>query len=135
MPQRKLTGVTSDIWELFFFWQEFFFRGRHGRMIGNRGINLFENTYRLVVLLFGGGQVLTQRMYEQYVVCPNQRVLRKKMKGISKTPITIPREEFTPARCACHTNRADFINTRGKSRPWDQAWHRDASLHRLPPLC
>ena len=38
----------------------------------NRGVfNLFENFYRFGSLVFGGGDVLTPMMYEQYVIRPN----------------------------------------------------------------
>ena len=33
-------------------------------------INLFENTYRMGSLVFGGGQVLMPMMYEQFCVRP-----------------------------------------------------------------
>ncbi len=39
-------------------------------------INLFENTYRMGSLVFGGGQVLMPMMYEQFSVRPN--AIRKK---------------------------------------------------------
>ena len=34
-------------------------------------VNLFENTYRMGSLVFGGGQVLMPMMYEQFCVCPD----------------------------------------------------------------
>ena len=40
-------------------------------------INLFENTYRMGSLVFGGGQVLMPMMYEQWTVHPNE-IIRKK---------------------------------------------------------
>jgi chromate transporter len=38
-------------------------------------INLFENTYRMGSLVFGGGHVLMPMMYEQYSVRPEERSL------------------------------------------------------------
>jgi chromate transporter len=43
----------------------------------NRGpINLFENTYRMGSLVFGGGQVLMPLMYEQFSVRPDAERLK-----------------------------------------------------------
>src|SRR5687768_2659785 len=36
-----------------------------------RSLNLFENTYRMGSLVFGGGQVLMPMMYEQFSVRPD----------------------------------------------------------------
>lgn len=45
----------------------------------NRGaFNLFENFYRFGSLVFGGGDVLTPMMYEQYVIRPNTAQTEKK---------------------------------------------------------
>lgn len=41
-------------------------------------INLFENTYRMGSLVFGGGQVLIPMMYEQWSVRPEDEKVRKK---------------------------------------------------------
>jgi chromate transporter len=38
-------------------------------------INLFENTYRMGSLVFGGGHVLMPMMYEQYSVRPEERLV------------------------------------------------------------
>lgn len=39
-------------------------------------INLFENTYRMGSLVFGGGQVLMPMMYEQWSVRPDAKTIR-----------------------------------------------------------
>jgi chromate transporter len=39
-------------------------------------INLFENTYRMGSLVFGGGQVLIPMMYEQWSVRPEEKKIR-----------------------------------------------------------
>lgn len=41
-------------------------------------VNLFENTYRMGSLVFGGGQVLLPMMYEQWSVRPEQKRVRTK---------------------------------------------------------
>ncbi|MEN9549613.1 MAG: hypothetical protein RIR12_2204 [Bacteroidota bacterium] len=41
-------------------------------------INLFENTYRMGSLVFGGGQVLIPIMYEQWTVRPEAKKVKKK---------------------------------------------------------
>lgn len=41
-------------------------------------INLFENTYRMGSLVFGGGQVLIPMMYEQWSVRPEEKKIRKR---------------------------------------------------------
>lgn len=43
-----------------------------------RPINLFENTYRMGSLVFGGGQVLMPMMYEQWSVRPEAKTVRKR---------------------------------------------------------
>lgn len=40
-------------------------------------INLFENTYRMGSLVFGGGQVLLPMMYEQWTVRPEKKRVKK----------------------------------------------------------
>ena len=39
-------------------------------------INLFENTYRMGSLVFGGGQVLVPMMYEQWSVRPEEKAIK-----------------------------------------------------------
>jgi chromate transporter len=41
-------------------------------------INLFENTYRMGSLVFGGGQVLMPMMYEQWSVRPEAKAIRER---------------------------------------------------------
>jgi chromate transporter len=41
-------------------------------------INLFENTYRMGSLVFGGGQVLIPMMYEQWSVRPEEQKVKKR---------------------------------------------------------
>ena len=53
-------------------------------------INLFENTYRMGSLVFGGGQVLIPMMYEQWGVRPNE----PKVKVKNPNAIQIPRDDL-----------------------------------------
>src|SRR5258705_1908804 len=53
-------------------------------------INLFENTYRMGSLVFGGGQVLIPMMYEQWSVRPEE----KKVKERNKNPIQIDENDM-----------------------------------------
>ena len=41
-------------------------------------INLFENTYRIGSLVFGGGQVLVPMMYEQWSVRPEEQAIKSR---------------------------------------------------------
>jgi chromate transporter len=56
-------------------------------------INLFENTYRMGSLVFGGGHVLMPMMYEQYSVRPLSRMATDT--GIARNQIQISKEEMT----------------------------------------
>jgi chromate transporter len=57
---------------------------------GRKPINLFENTYRMGSLVFGGGQVLIPMMYEQWSVRPEE----KKVKERNKNPIQIDENDM-----------------------------------------
>ena len=56
-------------------------------------MNLFENTFRMGSLVFGGGQVLMPMMYEQYSVRPE--ILRQKRPDAAKNIITIDKDDMT----------------------------------------
>lgn len=58
-----------------------------------KAINLFENTYRMGSLVFGGGHVLMPMMYEQFSVRPV--ALEKKDSVAAKNVIYIPKEDMT----------------------------------------
>jgi chromate transporter len=53
-------------------------------------INLFENTYRMGSLVFGGGQVLMPMMYEQFCIRP----LAVKEKNKDQNVITIDKDDM-----------------------------------------
>src|SRR5580700_4307702 len=59
-----------------------------------RPLNLFENTYRLGSLVFGGGQVLIPMMYEQFVARPQSEVVIKKNQAKRRGVISIDRNDF-----------------------------------------
>ena len=59
-----------------------------------RPINLFENTYRMGSLVFGGGQVLIPFMYEQFVERPKSQIVIRKNQDKKQSVISINREEF-----------------------------------------
>lgn len=56
-------------------------------------INLFENTYRMGSLVFGGGQVLMPMMYEQFSVRP--QIVKEKKPGSNKQIIQIDKDDMT----------------------------------------
>jgi chromate transporter len=67
-----LAGITSEI-------------ARKSDWPNRKPINLFENTYRMGSLVFGGGQVLMPMMYEQWSVRPE--ALREK--GVNTNVVQI----------------------------------------------
>jgi chromate transporter len=56
-------------------------------------LNLFENTYRMGSLVFGGGHVLMPMMYEQFSVRPD--IIREKKPQSSKNIIEIKKDDMT----------------------------------------
>ncbi len=59
-----------------------------------RPINLFENTYRMGSLVFGGGQVLIPFMYEQFVERPKSEIVIRKNQSKKQSVVSINREDF-----------------------------------------
>lgn len=53
-------------------------RSRISDWPNRKPINLFENTYRMGSLVFGGGQVLIPMMYEQWSVRPEEKKVKEK---------------------------------------------------------
>jgi chromate transporter len=60
-----------------------------------KSINLFENTYRMGSLVFGGGHVLMPMMYEQFSVRPE--IVRNTKPENSKNIIRIDKDDMTTA--------------------------------------
>ncbi len=58
-----------------------------------RPLNLFENTYRMGSLVFGGGQVLIPFMYEQFVERPHAPAVIRKNEG-TRGVIQIDKQDF-----------------------------------------
>lgn len=56
-------------------------------------INLFENTYRMGSLVFGGGHVLMPMMYEQFSVRP--QIVRKNYPSLTNKIIEIDKDDMT----------------------------------------
>jgi chromate transporter len=52
-------------------------------------ISLFENTYRMGSLVFGGGQMLMPMMYEQWSVHPNEVIRKKQARANEKNSVPI----------------------------------------------
>ncbi len=59
-----------------------------------RPLNLFENTYRMGSLVFGGGQVLIPFMYEQFVERPKSQVVIRKNQDKKQSVVSIDRDDF-----------------------------------------
>jgi chromate transporter len=66
---------------------------RKNDLPGRKTINLFENTYRMGSLVFGGGQVLMPMMYEQFSVRPE--IVKQKKPESSKYLIEIDKDDMT----------------------------------------
>lgn len=58
-------------------------------------LNLFENTYRMGSLVFGGGHVLMPMMYEQYSVRPERRM--QKDSAAARNQIYIEKDDMVTA--------------------------------------
>ncbi|MFL5741641.1 MAG: chromate transporter [Flavisolibacter sp.] len=58
-------------------------------------ISLFENTYRMGSLVFGGGHVLMPMMYEQFCVRPD--IIRQTKPGVGRNLIQIEKDDMTTA--------------------------------------
>lgn len=66
---------------------------RKEQWTSRKPLNLFENTYRMGSLVFGGGHVLMPMMYEQYSVRPEAK--RETDSVMTKNQIYIQKEEMT----------------------------------------
>jgi chromate transporter len=82
IPQVELKPKKIKWWNFWMFGIIFIAAGFLSEFarkndLPNRGpINLFENTYRMGSLVFGGGQVLMPLMYEQFSVRPDAERLK-----------------------------------------------------------
>jgi chromate transporter len=96
MEQAKKKIKWQNIWlfALIFLAAGYFSeQARKEDWPNRKPINLFENTYRMGSLVFGGGQVLMPMMYEQFSVRP---LLKKQTDtGRSRNQIYIAKEDMT----------------------------------------
>lgn len=85
IPQQETHRRKIKWWNIWLFAIIFLVAGvvsemaRKGDWPNRKPINLFENTYRMGSLVFGGGHVLMPMMYEQFYVRPLQK--KKKDEG------------------------------------------------------
>ena len=88
IPQLEQKPKKIKWWNFWLFGIIFIAAGLFSQMAkkhdwpARRPINLFENTYRMGSLVFGGGQVLMPMMYEQFSVRPD--AIRKKDSSVIK---------------------------------------------------
>ncbi|HEY0067556.1 MAG TPA: chromate transporter [Flavisolibacter sp.] len=79
IPQQETLRRKIKWWNIWLFAIIFLVAGvvsemaRKGDWPNRKPINLFENTYRMGSLVFGGGHVLMPMMYEQFYVRPLQK--------------------------------------------------------------
>jgi chromate transporter len=100
IPQHETMPRKIKWWNIWLFAIIFIVAGvvsetaRKHDWPNRKPINLFENTYRMGSLVFGGGHVLMPMMYEQFSVRPQ---IIKAKKGDSSNIIDIPKDEMTTA--------------------------------------
>src|SRR5579875_723515 len=96
IPQREMKPKKIKWWNFWLFGIIFIVAGimseaaRKHDLPGRKPINLFENTYRMGSLVFGGGQVLMPMMYEQFSVRPE--IVKEKQPELSKHMIHIDKD-------------------------------------------
>jgi chromate transporter len=84
IPQTELKPRKIKWWNFWLFGIIFIvaaFLSERSRVYDwpdRKPINLFENTYRMGSLVFGGGQVLIPMMYEQWSVRPEEKKVKEK---------------------------------------------------------
>ncbi len=84
IPQTELKPKKVKWWNFWLFGIIFVLaaflseRARIDEWPERKPINLFENTYRMGSLVFGGGQVLIPMMYEQWSVRPEEKKIKIK---------------------------------------------------------
>ncbi|HEU4575730.1 MAG TPA: chromate transporter [Chitinophagaceae bacterium] len=96
IPQVERKPQTIKWWNIWLFGIIFITAGllsetaRKNDWPNRKPINLFENTYRMGSLVFGGGQVLMPMMYEQFCI----RSVAVKEKKHDQNVITIDKEDM-----------------------------------------
>ena len=99
IPQVETKPKKIKWWNIWLFAFIFIIAGiisetaRKNNWQNRKPIQLFENTYRMGSLVFGGGHVLMPMMYEQYSVRPD--IVREKKPEVAKNIIDIDKDEMT----------------------------------------
>lgn len=101
IPQHETRRRKIKWWNIWLFAIIFLAAGitsevaRKNDWPNRKTINLFENTYRMGSLVFGGGQVLMPMMYEQFSVRPE--IMRQKKPEVAKHLVTVDKNDMTTA--------------------------------------
>jgi len=101
IPQHETKPKKIKWWNIWLFAIIFIAAGilsevaRKNDWPNRKPINLFENTYRMGSLVFGGGQVLMPMMYEQFSVRP--LIVKEKKPEVAKNMIEIDKDDMTTA--------------------------------------
>jgi chromate transporter len=101
IPQHEVRPRKIKWWNIWLFAIIFILAGivsetaRKNDWPNRKSINLFENTYRMGSLVFGGGHVLMPMMYEQYSVRP--AIVRRKKPELARNMIEIDKDDMTTA--------------------------------------
>lgn len=99
IPQLERKPRKIKWWNIWLFAIIFIVAGFTSEMArkhdwpNRKPIQLFENTYRMGSLVFGGGQVLMPMMYEQFSVRPE--ILKAKKSQDTQTIIQIDKDDMT----------------------------------------
>lgn len=99
IPQVETKPKKIKWWNIWLFAIIFIVAGilsetaRKNDWPNRKPINLFENTYRMGSLVFGGGHVLMPMMYEQFSVRPD--IVRKKYPDSTINIIEIGKDDMT----------------------------------------
>jgi chromate transporter len=100
IPQTEIKPQKIKWWNIWLFAVIFIVAGVTSEVArvqdwpNRRPINLFENTYRMGSLVFGGGQVLIPFMYEQFVERPKSNIVIRKNQNKKQSVVSINRDDF-----------------------------------------
>ncbi len=100
IPQIEIKPQKIKWWNIWLFAVIFIVAGITSEVArvqdwpNRRPINLFENTYRMGSLVFGGGQVLIPFMYEQFVERPKSNAVIKKNQFKKQSVVSIDKDAF-----------------------------------------
>ncbi|MEP6725111.1 MAG: chromate efflux transporter [Bacteroidota bacterium] len=100
IPQIEIKPQKIKWWNIWLFALIFITAGitseiaRLQDWANRRPLNLFENTYRMGSLVFGGGQVLIPFMYEQFVERPKSQIVIRKNQSKRQSVVSINKDEF-----------------------------------------